>query len=117
MIYSFTSIFAACVVFTYMGSMAYERGIDISDVATKGAGLAFIMYPEAVARFPNAQIWSIVFFFMMILLGLGSQNSTLESLLTTIFDLTPKRRKYKIWIVGLMCFVMFSFGLIFCTHV
>ena len=89
----------------------------MSQVATKGPGLAFIMYPEAVAMFPSGQIWSAVFFFMMILLGLGSQNSTLESLLTTIFDIRPAARERKTLIVGLICLVMFCSGLIFTTQV
>lgn len=38
-----------------------------------GTGLAFVVYAEALSRMPWGQLWSILFFFMMILIGIDSQ--------------------------------------------
>jgi len=34
-----------------LGNLAYETGKDIEDVALGGTGMAFISYPEAIAKF------------------------------------------------------------------
>lgn len=43
---------AGCTIFGILGNLAYELGVeDISKVVKGGAGLAFVSYPDAIAKF------------------------------------------------------------------
>uniref|UniRef100_A0A452UFE3 Transporter n=1 Tax=Ursus maritimus TaxID=29073 RepID=A0A452UFE3_URSMA len=80
--YSATSFAAGFVVFSILGFMAQEQGVPISEVAESGPGLAFIAFPKAVTMMPLSQLWSCLFFIMLIFLGLDSQFVCVECLVT-----------------------------------
>ena len=42
-----------------------------------GPGLVFVIYPEAFANMPVAQLFSVLFFLMLICLGIDSQVSVI----------------------------------------
>ncbi|XP_055383332.1 sodium-dependent nutrient amino acid transporter 1 [Condylostylus longicornis] len=85
---SFTSMLAGCVIFGILGNLAYELKTDnIRDVVKGGAGLAFISYPDAIAKFQwLPQVFAVLFFSMLLVLGIGSNIGMSSCVITVIKD-------------------------------
>jgi len=48
---TFTSLLAGFTIFAVLGNLAHELGVPVKDVVRGGNGLAFISYPDAIAKF------------------------------------------------------------------
>ncbi|XP_020618169.1 sodium- and chloride-dependent GABA transporter 1-like [Orbicella faveolata] len=107
-----TSVFSGFVVFAVVGHMAHILGSTPAKVASQGPGLVFIVYPATLAQLPVPQIWSVVFFLMLITLGLDSQFGQVEVVAAAIIDLYPEHlQRYREAVVLAVCLVMFVLGL------
>jgi len=51
---------------------------NVKHLLAAGPGLVFQVYPEAVATLPGSNFWSMLFFFMLIMLGVDSAVSIRE---------------------------------------
>ncbi|XP_078067345.1 sodium- and chloride-dependent neutral and basic amino acid transporter B(0+)-like isoform X5 [Mustelus asterias] len=107
-----TSVFAGFAIFSILGHMAHVQDKPVSEVAQSGFGLAFIAYPEALAQLPWAPLWSTLFFFMLVTLGLSTLFAGFETIITTLLDSFPKflRRKRLCLITGVW-FSLYFLGL------
>uniref|UniRef100_A0A8C7ZCL6 Transporter n=1 Tax=Oryzias sinensis TaxID=183150 RepID=A0A8C7ZCL6_9TELE len=117
---SATSIFAGFAVFSVLGFMAQDLDIPIAEIMAAGPGLAFVAYPRALSLIPGSSFWAVLFFLMVLFLGLDSQFVCVESLATAITDLFPSRlrkpgaREILVLVIAVICFL---FGLPFVTQV
>nr|CAD7595484.1 unnamed protein product [Timema genevievae] len=113
---TFTSLMAGCTIFAILGNLAHELGVDdIKDVVGGGGtGLAFISYPDAIAKFDTVpQLFAVLFFLMLFTLGVGSAVALVSSIITIICDQFPH---LKHWIVtSVVCCICFLIGLIYAT--
>ncbi|CAH2048284.1 unnamed protein product, partial [Iphiclides podalirius] len=87
-----TSFLAGFVIFSVLGYMAHVQNKSIEEVGLEGPGLVFIVYPEAIATMTGSVFWAIIFFLMLITLGLDSTFGGISFLLN--WSLNAKDRDH-----------------------
>ncbi|CAH8868747.1 unnamed protein product [Trichobilharzia szidati] len=110
-----TSMFAGVTVFAYLGYLAHLTHTSVQTVTGEGPGLVFQVYPFAIGTLPLASLWATIFFLLLIMLGLDSGMGGLESVVTAVTDVVPKkisRRKHfrpliTLVVLGSACSVAF----------
>jgi len=111
---TFTSLLAGTVIFSILGHLAYELDLPVEKVVKSGAGLAFVSYPEVLAKFDFVpQFFAVLFFLMLITLGLGSAVGFMSAVTTTICDSFPETNKKLI--IKICCAVGYGIGLFYVT--
>uniref|UniRef100_A0A4W5P6I8 Solute carrier family 6 member 4a n=1 Tax=Hucho hucho TaxID=62062 RepID=A0A4W5P6I8_9TELE len=101
-----TSFLSGFVIFTVLGYMAEMRKIGVETVAKDaGPSLLFIIYAEAISNMPAATFFAIIFFLMIIMLGLDSTFAGLEGVITAMLDEFPQllSRRREWFVLGLVC--------------
>ncbi|XP_059170241.1 sodium- and chloride-dependent transporter XTRP3-like [Physella acuta] len=132
----FTSIFTAVVVFCILGfkaTMQYntcreKHGFNdtsrehpecdfqkIISESASGTGLAFIAFTEAINQFPLAPLWAVLFFLMLLTLGLDSMFGTLEGAITSLNDMMLFPRVRKEVVCGTVCLICLILSMCFAT--
>uniref|UniRef100_A0A4W3HS47 Transporter n=1 Tax=Callorhinchus milii TaxID=7868 RepID=A0A4W3HS47_CALMI len=111
-----TSVFAGFTIFSILGHMAYRQDVPVSEVVQSGFGLAFIAYPEALLQLPQAPFWAILFFFMLVTLGLDSIFASVETITTSLQDEFPVLRSKRHYLSIVSCACLFLLGILCVTQ-
>eukprot|EP00091_Calanus_sinicus_P007633 TRINITY_DN18783_c0_g1_i1.p1 TRINITY_DN18783_c0_g1~~TRINITY_DN18783_c0_g1_i1.p1 ORF type:complete len:185 (-),score=42.12 TRINITY_DN18783_c0_g1_i1:696-1250(-) len=80
------SLLCGVAVFAVLGNLAHEQGKNVEDVVADGPGLVFVVFPHALSQMPYPQVWSVIFFGLVICLGIDSQFATVEVIITSVKD-------------------------------
>ncbi|CAF3963463.1 unnamed protein product [Adineta steineri] len=109
-----TGVFAGFAVFATIGYLAKELKEPIEKYAqSAGPGLAFITYSEAISHMPASTLFSILFFLMLLALGLGSQFALTDVPITSLLELFPRFKSKRSLAVILTCICSFLISLPF----
>ncbi|CAF1573385.1 unnamed protein product [Didymodactylos carnosus] len=110
----FTGIFAGFTVFSTIGFLAKELNTSVSDYAkSSGPGLAFITYPEAITKMSASPFFSIIFFLMLLALGLGSQFALTDVPVTSLCELYPRLKNKRSYVAITTCVTAYFVSLPF----
>ncbi|KAM7382349.1 hypothetical protein PAMP_002082 [Pampus punctatissimus] len=85
------------------------------DTAVEGTGLAFIVYSEAIKNMPLSQLWSVLYFFMLLMLGMGSMLGNITAIITPLQDFKIFSRMSTEVFNGIVCLFCLLFALGFTT--
>ena len=100
------SFLAGFVVFSALGHMSWRLKRDIETVVDQGPSLSFIAYPEILSTFKYSTFFSILFFLMVINLGLDSDFGGLEAMYSAISDEIPLLKRHRKSGMLVMCCIL-----------
>lgn len=111
-----TSLLAGFTIFAILGHLAELMGVDDIDLVIKGGGssLAFVSYPDVLARFDWVpQLFAVLFFLMLFTLGIGSASALAGAIITVICDAFPNFKRPFVTLG--VCLFGFGLGLFYVT--
>ncbi|XP_075156353.1 sodium-dependent nutrient amino acid transporter 1-like isoform X2 [Haematobia irritans] len=112
---TFTSLIAGITIFGILGNLAHNLNIsNIHEVVRSGTGLAFISYPDAIAKFQAVpQLFAFLFFIMLFVLGIGTLVAQANTLVAILCD---QYKWMKAWVVASITSICgFLCGIIYVT--
>lgn len=108
------SFLAGFSVFATLGYLI-EIQSPVSD-KTSSLGLAFVAYPTAIDNMPAANFWMLMFTFTLFTLGIDSQFSFVEAVLTVVQDTVIGQKVSKLKLSLALCLAGVIGSTIFCFN-
>jgi len=108
---------AGLAVFSTLGYAAIKAGVPFEEMAVAGAGVAFVAFPKAISMLPGPvwlqSLFGILFFAALLLAGISSSISQMESFASAVIDrFGVDRKKLLAWfsIIGFAFSALFATG-------
>ncbi len=111
-----TSLLYGTVVFAGLGYLSYRLRSDVRQLTESNMGLVFVVYPEILTSIRGAPFFSILFFIMLLTLGLDSVFAGAESVYTAISDEFPIIARRPRLSRGVVVLIPFLTSLLTLTH-
>lgn len=115
---SATSVYAAITVFLFLGHVSTMTKTPIDKISESGMDLAFVAYPGLLGTLAGSNAWAIIFFTMLVTLGVDSVFATVDFFQQMLLDMFPviltKMRKE--FFCGVLITFNFLFSLQFVTR-
>ncbi|QOR66087.1 sodium-dependent transporter [Cytobacillus suaedae] len=94
-------LLAGIGVFSILGFMAAQQNVPVSEVVSAGVGLAFVVFPQIINEFPAFnQFFGFLFFASLVLAGLTSLMSIVETFIAGVQDKFKVSRNKAVLIGG-----------------
>lgn len=101
------SFLAGFAVFSVLGYFAFATNVPVEDIVRGGPGLAFVVYPAALATLPFwVKGFAVLFFLTLLLLGIDSAFSLLETVGAAVSDKFNLHRTKSTTIVAVISLVL-----------
>ncbi len=106
------------VLFSFLGHVSHTLDISIDDMEIEGIELAFVAYPAMLSMLPGSNIWAVIFFVMLVVIGIDSIFATFDFVMSFLLSEYPiiakkiSKEKFSL----LLVLANFVFGLIFCLR-
>lgn len=107
-------LLAGIGVFSVLGFMAQQQGVGVDEVVSGGVGLAFVVFPQIINEFPAFnEFFGFLFFASLVLAGLTSLISIVETFVAGVQDKFGVSRKKSVAVGGGLAAVI---SLLFATQ-
>lgn len=114
---SATSFYAALTVFTFIGHVAHVLKLDVDKVTTQSISLAFVAYPGLLNLLSGKNFWAVIFFTMLVTLGIDSSFAYIDYLMEFYLDAFPiilKKMRKEVFCI-IVCMTCFISSMMFVT--
>jgi len=99
------SLIAGLTIFATMGFLSHSINVPLEDLKLESLPLAFVSYPMAINNLIFPVFWGVLFFLMIILLGLDSAFAVIEiNMLAISEEINISRKKFSLFLV-ILCFL------------